>query len=78
METSAVNLHEAMNNINEEQTHIRLRESIGRYYAEELNSRVLYWSVGQALLILAVGIGQVFVLRSFFYDKRPIISNSKG
>ncbi|CAH8653810.1 unnamed protein product [Schistosoma rodhaini] len=31
-----------------------------------LHNRVLYWSLGQALVIILFGIGQVIVMRSFF------------
>ncbi|XP_076081356.1 transmembrane emp24 domain-containing protein 7-like isoform X2 [Mytilus galloprovincialis] len=70
METSAVNIHEDLRNILDDQTHHRLREAQGRVFAENLNDRVFYWSLGQSLIILFVGIGQVLVLRSFFTDKR--------
>ncbi|XP_063437756.1 transmembrane emp24 domain-containing protein 7-like isoform X2 [Mytilus trossulus] len=70
METSAVSIHEDLRNILDDQTHHRLREAQGRVFAENLNDRVFYWSLGQSLIILFVGIGQVLVLRSFFTDKR--------
>ncbi|CAH8626548.1 unnamed protein product [Heterobilharzia americana] len=35
-------------------------------YAVSLNKRVLYWSLGQAIIIILFGIGQVIVMRSFF------------
>ncbi|CAC5404390.1 TMED7 [Mytilus coruscus] len=70
METSAVNIHEDLRNILDDQTHHRLREAQGRVFAENLNDRVFYWSLGQSLIILFVGIGQVLVLRSFFTEKR--------
>jgi len=51
------------------QTHHRLREAQGEAFAEGLNSWVLQWSLGQTVMILLVGIGQVVVLRSFFTDR---------
>lgn len=74
METSSVTLHESMKVVVDYQTHHRLRESTGRAFAEDLNDRVHWWSVGQSVVILLVGIGQVLVLRSFFTDKRNISS----
>jgi len=73
METSAQLIHNELKIIIDYQTHHRLREAQGRVFAEDLNERVQYWSVGQAVIILLVGIGQVMVLRSFFTDKRPIV-----
>uniref|UniRef100_A0A663MXL4 Transmembrane p24 trafficking protein 7 n=1 Tax=Athene cunicularia TaxID=194338 RepID=A0A663MXL4_ATHCN len=40
------------------------------YRAEDLNTRVAYWSIGEAIILLVVSIGQVFLLKSFFSDKR--------
>ena len=42
----------------------------GRSFAEDLNDRVQWWSLGQTTVIILVGIGQVLVLRSFFTDRR--------
>ena len=70
METSAVTIHEALKVVVDYQTHHRLRESQGRGFAEDLNERVQYWSIGESLIVLVIGVGQVLVLRSFFTDKR--------
>jgi len=70
METSAVTIHEALKVVSDYQTHHRLRESQGRAFAEDLNERVQYWSIGESIIILIIGIGQVIVLKSFFTDKR--------
>ncbi|VDQ14484.1 unnamed protein product, partial [Trichobilharzia regenti] len=40
-------------------------------YALGLNARVLYWSIGLAVVIILFSIGQVFVLRSFFSSPSP-------
>uniref|UniRef100_A0A0B6ZGE2 GOLD domain-containing protein n=2 Tax=Arion vulgaris TaxID=1028688 RepID=A0A0B6ZGE2_9EUPU len=66
METSTVNIFESLKTVLDYQTHHRLRESQGRVFAEDLNQRVFYWSVGESLLIILIGIGQILVLRSFF------------
>ncbi|KAI0214771.1 Transmembrane emp24 domain-containing protein 7 [Lamellibrachia satsuma] len=76
METSSQIIHNELKIIIDYQTHHRLREAQGRVFAENLNERVQYWSVGQAVIILLVGIGQVMVLRSFFTDKRQIVVSS--
>ena len=55
------------------QTHHRLRESQGRDMAEYLNERIQWWSIGEACLILSVGICQVVILRRFFAEKRSTI-----
>ncbi|XP_013392434.1 transmembrane emp24 domain-containing protein 3-like [Lingula anatina] len=72
LESSAVTIHEAMKVVIDYQTHHRLREGQGRSFAEGLNERVQYWSIGQTVVILIIGIGQVLVLRSFFSDKKSV------
>ncbi|KAI4459882.1 transmembrane emp24 domain-containing protein [Holotrichia oblita] len=71
MESSAQDIHKALNTILDFQTHHRLRETQGRKRAEDLNERVLWWSCLETLAILTIGIGQVFVLRNFFTEKKP-------
>lgn len=71
METSSARIHENFNAINDYQTHHRLREAQGRKRAEDLNSRVLYWSFGETIVILIIGISQVMVLKNFFTEKKP-------
>lgn len=53
------------------QTDFRLNEAKGRFMAESVNKRVLWWSVGQALIILVTGLSQVLILQTFFSEKRP-------
>ncbi|CAH1788232.1 unnamed protein product [Owenia fusiformis] len=74
MESSSVTVHEALKVVVDYQTHHRLREAQGRAFAEDLNERVQYWSIGQTVVILIIGIGQVIVLRSFFTDKKSRVS----
>lgn len=77
MESSAQDIHKALNTIIDFQTHHRLREAQSRKRAEDLNERVLWWSVCEAIGILAITIGQVFILKNFFTDKKPVLSSFK-
>jgi len=72
LETAALQIHEALKVTSDYQTHFRLRESQGRSFAEDLNEKVMLWSMGESLMILVIGIGQILVLRSFFSDKKNI------
>lgn len=69
-----MNVHETLNNILDAQTHYRLNEGKGRKRAEELNSRVMWWSLLETFVVLTIGIGQVMILKNFFTDKRTVIS----
>ncbi|XP_041088888.1 transmembrane emp24 domain-containing protein 7-like [Polyodon spathula] len=70
MESACVSIHEALKSVIDYQTHFRLREAQGRSRAEDLNTRVAFWSIGEAVILLIVSIGQVVLLRSFFSDRK--------
>lgn len=72
LESAAVQIHEALKVTTDYQTHFRLRESQGRSFAEDLNEKVMLWSLGESLMILVIGISQVLILRSFFADKKSV------
>lgn len=44
---------------------------LGRKRAEDLNERVLWWSLTETVAILVIAVGQVIVLRNFFSEKKP-------
>lgn len=71
MEASAQDIHKSLSTIIDYQTHHRLRETQGRKRAEDLNERVLWWSIMETLAVITIGIGQVFVLKNFFTEKKP-------
>jgi protein ERP2 len=54
-----------------------LREAQGRKRAEDLNERVMWWSIVETLAVLIITVGQVFVLKNFFAEKKPSQMNSK-
>ncbi|XP_067938896.1 transmembrane emp24 domain-containing protein 7-like [Watersipora subatra] len=70
LEVSAVAIHESLVVVSDYQTHFRLKESSGRAFAEDINTRVMMWSIGEFICIIAVMLCQVFTLRSFFSDKK--------
>ncbi|KAL6055543.1 hypothetical protein STEG23_020525 [Scotinomys teguina] len=72
MESACVTIHEALKTVIDSQTHYRLREAQDRARAEDLNSRVSYWSVGETVALFVVSFSQVLLLKSFFTEKRPI------
>jgi hypothetical protein len=71
METSAREVHENLNSVIDFQTHHRLSETQGRKRGEDLNERIMIWSMFVTVAIFLVGFGQVYVLKSFFSDKKP-------
>ncbi|KAG2466558.1 TMED7 protein, partial [Polypterus senegalus] len=55
MESACVSIHEALKSVIDYQTHFRLREAQGRSRAEDLNTRVAFWSIGEAIILPADG-----------------------
>jgi len=73
MESSAQDIHKSLNTILDAQTHHRLREAQGRKRAEDLNETVLWWSILETVAIITIAVGQVFILKNFFTEKKPFI-----
>jgi len=71
MESSVMSVHQSLKVVIDYQTHHRLRESQGRSFAEDVNERVQWWSIGLTIIIVLAGIGQILVLRSFFTERKP-------
>ncbi|TRY95304.1 hypothetical protein DNTS_006751 [Danionella cerebrum] len=62
--------------VSDSQTWYRLREAQDRIRAEDLNERVHFWSIGEAVILFVVCIGQVLMLRSFFNEKKAGVATS--
>jgi len=71
MELTAQEIHKSLNAILDYQTHHRLREAQGRKRGEDLNERVLWFSIIETSAILIIGVTTVIVLRSFFSERKP-------
>lgn len=71
MESSMNEIHEKLKKVLDYQTHHRLQEAQGRKRAEDLNERVLWWSLLETIVIATIAIGQVVILRNFFSEKKP-------
>nr|CAH7714518.1 unnamed protein product [Callosobruchus chinensis] len=54
LEASAQEIHKSLNTIIDYQTHHRLREAQGRKRAEDLNERVLWWSIMETIAICSL------------------------
>ncbi|XP_053368586.1 transmembrane emp24 domain-containing protein 3 [Clarias gariepinus] len=70
IESTCLSIHEILKVVADTQTKYRLREAQDRLRAEDLNLRVSYWSIGEAVIICMVSIGQVLMLKSFFKEKK--------
>ncbi|RUP44958.1 hypothetical protein BC936DRAFT_148795 [Jimgerdemannia flammicorona] len=65
-------LADSMSSVKDEQEYIVIRERQHRDTAESTNSRVVWWSLLQTVLLIAVCLWQVFYLKRFFEVKRVV------
>lgn len=72
-EAAAENIHENLNSIFDALTHYKLSEAKGRKRAEDLNSRVFWWSAMETIAVVLIGAIQVWTLKSFFSGHRATI-----
>ncbi|KAK3928136.1 Transmembrane emp24 domain-containing protein 3 [Frankliniella fusca] len=77
MESSITEVHESLKKVLDYQTHHRLQEAQGRKRAEDLNERVLWWSLLETVAICTIAICQVVILRNFFSEKKPSMMYNK-
>ncbi|XP_055621733.1 transmembrane emp24 domain-containing protein 2 [Toxorhynchites rutilus septentrionalis] len=61
-----------LTSIKHEQDYMHVRDRIHRSINESTNSRVVMWSVFEALVLLAMTVGQVYYLKRFFEVKRVV------
>ena len=73
VETSIVNIYDAMKVVELYQNHHRIREANSRLVGQSLNEKVMMWSIGQSFIIFAIAVVQVYVLRQFFATKKEDI-----
>lgn len=72
-EAVAENIHENLNSIFDAQTHYKLSEAKGGKRADDLNSRVFWWSAFETVAVILIGVAQVWTLKSFFSGHRASI-----
>ncbi|XP_002158047.1 transmembrane emp24 domain-containing protein 7 [Hydra vulgaris] len=73
VETSIVNIYDAMKVVELYQNHHRIREANGRLVGSSLNEKVMMWSLGQSAIIVIIGAAQVYILRQFFSSRKEEI-----
>jgi len=72
LEQLILQLSEAIRTIDQEQAYIKMRERVHRNTSESTNSRVIWWSVFEVILLLSMSLLQVFYLRKIFEIKRVV------
>jgi len=58
--------------IMKEQSYLKAREIIARDESETINSRVMWWSIAETILLVASGFWQIRHLKNFFRQKKLV------
>eukprot|EP00700_Malawimonas_jakobiformis_P002605 EC724547.1.p1 GENE.EC724547.1~~EC724547.1.p1 ORF type:complete len:196 (+),score=43.89 EC724547.1:61-648(+) len=66
LENSIVTLSEGLASVQAEQRYMRMRERVHRDTTESTNSRVKWWGITQAIILLGMALFQIYYIRSFF------------
>ncbi|XP_045584137.1 transmembrane emp24 domain-containing protein 2 isoform X2 [Procambarus clarkii] len=72
MEDMIRELSAALSGVKHEQDYMEVRERIHRSINDNTNSRVVLWSVFEALVLVAMTVGQVYYLKQFFEVRRVV------
>lgn len=65
-------LSTALTGVKHEQEYMEVREKIHRAINDNTNSRVVLWSFFEALVLVAMTLGQVYYLKRFFEVRRVV------
>ncbi|CAJ0941242.1 unnamed protein product, partial [Mesorhabditis belari] len=66
LEEMVQQLSSALTSVKHEQEYMEVRERVHRNINESTNSRVVYWAVFEAFVLVSMTLGQVWYLKRFF------------
>eukprot|EP01061_Rhynchopus_euleeides_P009366 TRINITY_DN18531_c0_g1_i1.p1 TRINITY_DN18531_c0_g1~~TRINITY_DN18531_c0_g1_i1.p1 ORF type:complete len:210 (+),score=100.40 TRINITY_DN18531_c0_g1_i1:40-630(+) len=72
IEKAVISLSEGLSNLQEEQKHLRAVERLHRETIETTNDRILWWSCCEAVVLVAMGLSQIYYLKRFLERKSSI------
>ncbi|XP_075676030.1 suppressor/enhancer of lin-12 protein 9-like isoform X2 [Dermatophagoides pteronyssinus] len=72
LEEMVKELTSGLSSVKHEQEYMTVRDRIHRQINDSTNSRVLLWACFEALLLVAITLGQVFYLKRFFEVRRVV------
>lgn len=70
LENSVVSVSQAASQVRDEQKYLITRERYARDTNESTNSRVLWWSILENILLISLSLWKIFYLKGLFEQKR--------
>mmetsp|Transcript_2711 Transcript_2711/g.3940 ORF Transcript_2711/g.3940 Transcript_2711/m.3940 type:complete len:207 (-) Transcript_2711:577-1197(-) len=72
LENSILQLADGLRAVQDEQNYMKLREQVHRDTSESNNSRVVWWTLFEAMWIVSIGVWQLYTLRRLFSTTGPV------
>ena len=67
-----IQLAEGVKQVTDELDYLKIRERAHRDTNESTNSRIAWWSLFEYAVLIGMGTGQLYMLQSFFENKRGV------
>eukprot|EP00003_Mantamonas_plastica_P010289 TRINITY_DN1971_c0_g1_i1.p3 TRINITY_DN1971_c0_g1~~TRINITY_DN1971_c0_g1_i1.p3 ORF type:complete len:104 (-),score=28.40 TRINITY_DN1971_c0_g1_i1:243-554(-) len=72
VQESVMQLSDGLASIQAEQKYMHARESVHRNTTESTNTRILWWSFFEAVVLIAISLGQIIYLRRILENKSVV------
>ena len=72
LEEIVSNVNDRLNEIIKQQDYSREKEALFKDESEDINSRIMYFTIFQTIIILVSGVWQIWSLRRFFISRKLI------
>lgn len=72
LKNELLDLKEGLDQLRDHQSYMNQREDVHKETLESINTKVLCWTILEAIILVAMAIWQIMYIRSFFETKRRI------
>ncbi|EAL60582.1 hypothetical protein DDB_G0293540 [Dictyostelium discoideum AX4] len=69
MDQSVQKIERVLQSVIHEQKKLRYREQANRDTSESTNARVVWWTIAEVIVLVVMGVGQIWYLRKWFDNK---------
>jgi hypothetical protein len=72
LENSVLALTDGLNAIYEDHEYLKTRERVHRATMDSTHSRVVWWTIFEAVVLISLGVWQIYSIRRVFETTRPV------